>query len=92
MDEKKLRRLLADLDAVSLEIKLRGVELRPETLRKRLLPKRLAAKDRAESGTLSSAYSSDVRRWGDGFTRRWPNAASETSMYNLPSSSLLDFP
>lgn len=39
MDEKKLRRLLADLDATSLEIKPRGVELTPEVLRKRLLSK-----------------------------------------------------
>lgn len=40
VDDKKLRRLLADFDVGVLEIKIRGVDLVAETLRRRLLKKR----------------------------------------------------
>ncbi|WP_164101207.1 class I SAM-dependent methyltransferase [Candidatus Laterigemmans baculatus] len=53
MDEKKLRRLLADFGVGSLEIKVRGVELAPETLRKRLLPKARRGGERSGERNLT---------------------------------------
>lgn len=53
LDEKQLRRQVQSLEATTLEIKVRGVEVSPETMRKRLLPSRSAQKRNPNGRSLT---------------------------------------